>query len=43
MPKKVSGEKIYLVGDTVFPGQGLVATAYSALSLRETLKLNGID
>ncbi|NQY79757.1 MAG: FAD-dependent oxidoreductase [Candidatus Caenarcaniphilales bacterium] len=43
MPKKVRGEKIYLVGDTVFPGQGLVATAYSALSLRETLKLNGID
>lgn len=43
MPKKVRGEKIYLVGDTVFPGQGLVATVYSALSLRETLKLNGID
>lgn len=43
MPKKVPGEKLFMVGDTVFPGQGLVATAYSALSLRETLKLNGVD
>jgi phytoene dehydrogenase-like protein len=38
MPKKVPNENIYLVGDTGFPGQGLVSTAYSALSVRESLR-----
>lgn len=38
MPKKVPNENIYMVGDTGFPGQGLVSTAYSALSVRESLR-----
>ena len=38
MPKKVPNENIYLVGDTGFPGQGLVSTVYSALSVRESLR-----
>ena len=37
MPKKVPNENIYMVGDTGFPGQGLVSTVYSALSVRESL------
>jgi phytoene dehydrogenase-like protein len=39
MPKKVPNENIYMVGDTGFPGQGLVSTVYSALSVRESFKL----
>ena len=39
MPKKVPNENIYMVGDTGFPGQGLVSTVYSALSARESFKL----
>lgn len=38
MPKKVPNENIYMVGDTGFPGQGLVSTVYSALSVRESLR-----
>jgi phytoene dehydrogenase-like protein len=38
MPKKVPHENIYMVGDTGFPGQGLVSTVYSALSVRESLR-----
>lgn len=38
MPKKVPGEKIFMVGDTGFPGQGLVSTVYSALSVYEAVK-----
>ena len=38
MPKKVPNESIYMVGDTGFPGQGLVSTVYSALSVRESLR-----
>lgn len=37
MPKKVPNENIYMAGDTGFPGQGLVSTVYSALSVRESL------
>jgi phytoene dehydrogenase-like protein len=38
MPKKVPNENIYMVGDTGFPGQGLVSTVYSALSVRSSLR-----
>lgn len=39
MPKKVPNENIYMVGDTGFPGQGLVSTVYSALSVIGSLRV----
>jgi phytoene dehydrogenase-like protein len=42
MPKQVPNEGIYMVGDTGFPGQGLVSTVYSAFSVRESLGKNSL-